>query len=74
MTAFDDLLAALVNVPRLDGAACTDDPPLFDDERRASAAVAVCNGCPALEACRAWVNNLPPSKRPHGVVAGKVSS
>lgn len=36
-------------------------------------ALQVCrNGCPALEPCRAWLDALPLSRRPAGVVAGVV--
>lgn len=30
------------------------------------------DGCPALDACRAWVGALPIAHRPRGVVAGQV--
>ena len=33
-------------------------------------AVGVCRACPALTACTQWVDALPPSARPHGIVAG----
>lgn len=29
-------------------------------------------GCPALEACRTWVQSLPAAQQPTGVVAGKL--
>ena len=42
-----------------------------DDARRE--ALRLCNNrCPALERCRAWLDALPPSRRPAGVVAGVV--
>lgn len=32
----------------------------------------LCRSCPALAACRSWVQSLPPPQRPPGVVAGQV--
>jgi hypothetical protein len=51
----------------------TGRPPSaeLDDARRD--ALRLCNdGCPALDACRAWLDALPAAHRPRGVVAGQV--
>jgi hypothetical protein len=65
--------------PELPGAVCVDPAAreIFDRvDTRATAAVAeaawVCSRCPALTACRAWVEGLPPARRPRGVVGGLV--
>jgi hypothetical protein len=29
-------------------------------------------GCPALAACESWFRSMPPSRRPSGVIAGRV--
>lgn len=43
----------------------------LDDARRD--ALRLCNHrCPALDACRAWLDALPAAQRPRGVVAGQV--
>lgn len=43
----------------------------IDDARRE--ALRLCNdGCPTLDACRAWLSALPAAQRPRGVVAGQV--
>lgn len=84
-----ELLAALAHgIPELPGARCRNHRALFDatctpagDEdtqlvalRQArKAAQAVCAACPALAQCRAWVESLPLSDRPGGVVAGELT-
>ena len=68
-------------------AACRDEWALFDatisaDRGRPLDAVklariqalAVCDSCPALGDCRTWLDSLPPSQRPAGVVAGVLST
>jgi WhiB family redox-sensing transcriptional regulator len=84
-----DLLAAILrDTPRLQGARCRTHPEVFDathpigrgacstrhhvDAR--AAAVAVCQRCPALPACRAWLESLPASQRPSGIVAGQLTT
>ena len=77
-----DLLAALAGAPALPGARCRGRPHLFDPARPAEAeasvadrhrqALALCAACPSLRRCAAWLDSLPPSKRPAGVVAGTV--
>jgi hypothetical protein len=76
------LFAAFTSAPRLDGALCRgraaefDEPPPGVDPAAAdaavTAAVTVCGACPALAACAAWVDGLPPPQRPTGVVAGRL--
>ena len=66
---------------RLPGAACAGRPELFDPAgeyeprqsviRRHEAAVRLCRfTCPALTECELWLDQLPRSQRPGGVVAG----
>lgn len=80
-TAVAALLAAVYG-PQLHGAACAGLAPTFDapgpsedteevDERN-RLALRVCASCPVLNACRDWLNSLPPRERPAGVVAGAV--
>lgn len=66
--------------PDLPGAVCVDPAAreVFDQaaDVRIAGAVAeaawACSRCPALPECRAWVQGLPPSRRPRGVVGGLV--
>ena len=83
---WSSLSGVLVGIPDLPGAACWGRWDLFDPERerepgqriedaydRHQLAVSIClNECPSLDACRSWVESLKPSKRPVGVVAGRV--
>jgi hypothetical protein len=74
------LFAALDGIPRLPGAACRDKHELFDpchadDPDRPDVeaeALALCRACPALAGCSAWFDSLPASRRPHGVIAGRI--
>lgn len=71
--------AALAGIPALPGAACrglsepfdqpVDGETAKDTAYRHQTALSICRGCPALPACTAWVESLPPSRRPGGVVA-----
>jgi hypothetical protein len=81
-----DLLADILRgVPRLAGAACVGrwpglfDPPgqgeSLDDpdvEYRHRIAIGICGGCDCISDCARWVDSLPASKRPAGVVAGRL--
>jgi WhiB family redox-sensing transcriptional regulator len=78
----------LVGIPDLEGARCKGRADLFDatigrrrvddgptrqelaDAREAT--MRICNECPALGPCRAYVEYLRPSWRALGVVAGQV--
>lgn len=81
MTPVGSLFRAL-GVPSLPGARCRGRARLFDPGRkgerteivaqRHAQATAMCHRCPSLDACRDWVDSLKPSKRPGGVVAGRV--
>jgi WhiB family redox-sensing transcriptional regulator len=69
--------AALSGVPRLDGARCEGRPELFDLDDRSDPelierAAHMCNACPVLRACAAWLDSLPPKLRPSGVVAARL--
>lgn len=59
---------------KLTGAACRDRGDLFlsEDADDQAAAVEICRTCPVLTECRRWVESLPRSQRPGGVVAGQV--
>lgn len=75
-------LLLAVGAPVLPGARCRGRSRLFDPARkgersenvaqRHAQAQQLCAGCPSLEPCAAWVESLKPSKRPGGVVAGRV--
>jgi WhiB family redox-sensing transcriptional regulator len=79
------LIAILSDTPRLPGAACRDHPDLFDATHATGqgamtlqlaqtrdAAIRICRTCPALDPCRAWLDNVIPPYRPGGVVAGRI--
>jgi len=80
---FAALLGAISAAPALPGAKCRGRPHLFDppgDREHADTvtarhrqAAALCTRCPALDRCRAWLDSLPPSRRPSGVIAGQVT-
>lgn len=75
-----ELLVA--DIPSMPEAACVGSHDLFDPaeidedrdhvDQRHTAALQLCQACPALAACREWIALLPPRKRPGGVVAGAV--
>jgi WhiB family redox-sensing transcriptional regulator len=79
-----DVFASLRGMPRLPGALCRNHSDLFDppehgvdhtDTReRLSFAIRVCCCCPALSACRRWVDSIDPKDRPPGVVAGQTEN
>ena len=88
MTAAPDWLALLERVlagaPSLPGAKCRGRAHLFNgaepDENpetvaaRHTQALGLClNSCPSLSRCEEWVNSLPKSKRPLGVIAGRLN-
>ncbi len=88
MTNWMHMAALAAEIPALPGAACKArfdlyertigehhaagrlTKPELDDARRE--ALRLCAGCPALTRCRAWLDALPMSRRPNGVVAGVV--
>jgi hypothetical protein len=78
-----ELLADLAHVPPLPQAACRGQWTLYDatvlgaaprDEVMAARRVALrlCQACPVLADCKAWVDGLPRPQRPCGVVAGRL--
>ena len=83
MNNLDALLTALAGVPALPGARCRGRSHLFDEadrdeppevvEQRHAQAVGLCRHCPALASCTEWVDGLPNSKRPPGVIAGRIN-
>lgn len=82
MTSIEGLLGALLGAPSLPGARCRGRSHLFDEaeqyepvelvEQRHAQAKLLCAGCNSLDACRKWLDSLPPSRKPLGVVAGQV--
>lgn len=77
MSAWTEVAAALAGIPDLPGAACRGRPGAFDltaaDDRDViDRATAICETCPALDRCRAWVDATPAQLRPSGVVAGQL--
>lgn len=76
------LFDALAVAPALPGAKCRGRHHLFDEPERDAdpddaeyqqqAALRLCSHCPSLVRCAEWVDSLPPSKRPPGVVGGRV--
>lgn len=74
------LLASLAAAPSLPDASCrglwdTFDPGRQEDtealHERHRTALRVCERCPELAPCRAWLDGLPKTERPLGVVAGR---
>ncbi|MGO9385763.1 MAG: hypothetical protein ACLP4W_27730 [Mycobacterium sp.] len=71
----DAILSALRAAPNLEGALCAGQWDLFDqvsDPAAVEHAIGICHQCPQLDRCRAWVDSLPPVKRPPGVTAGRL--
>jgi hypothetical protein len=71
--AWIELTAAIVRgTPKLSGALCRQWPELFDgdDEETADRAAAICQRCPALQACGEWAGGLRHNQR-NGVIAGQ---
>ncbi|BBY67560.1 hypothetical protein [Mycolicibacterium helvum] len=62
-----DLFEATVGVRPVDGRPSRDEL-----ENARSEALRLCETCPALDACEAWLDGLRPTRRPRGVVAGRV--
>ena len=63
--------------PDLPGAACVQRRDVFDEAAMPAAgeythhrAIRICDSCPALAACRAWIESLVLTERPVGVTAG----
>lgn len=79
---FAGLLDALGAAPALPGARCRGKAHLFDEAgkheapettaQRHAQAAGLCQGCTALASCAAWFDSLPRTRRPLGVVAGRV--
>lgn len=76
------LFAALAGAPSLPGARCRGRSHLFDPagdheppptvEARHNQALGLCAHCPSLDRCAAWVDSLPKTRRPEGVIAGRL--
>jgi hypothetical protein len=84
MSQLNDLLSSLAGQPTFPGCRCKFRHHLFDEaapgedpetvSQRHAQALGLCQHCPALTRCHDWYWSLPPSKRPPGVVAGRVNS
>lgn len=80
--ALADVLLSLAGSPALPGARCRGRHTLFDERgpdepaevaaQRHSQALTLCQRCPALDRCTAWIEELPPRQRPPGVVAAQL--
>lgn len=78
----DGLLGALMGAPRLPGARCIGRHQLFDPPgdheppeqvaQRHTAAKRLCQSCDALASCEQWLDSLPRTRRPPGVIAGQI--
>lgn len=81
-TTWDDFAAALSIAPAFPGARCRGRSHLFDPPasrepaevvaQRHTQAIGLCQQCPALDACKTWLNGLSTAKKPHGIVAGQI--
>lgn len=77
-----NLFDAIALAPSLPGAKCRGRHRLFDPPEPGAdpaevadaqaAALKLCAACTSLPRCAAWVESLPPTKRPDGVVGGTV--
>ena len=75
MVTLDPLLAALRGIPQLSGAKCVGQWDIFDETDNSEIvefACHLCAACPAINVCRAWFDSLPRTRRPEGVVAGRL--
>lgn len=82
-TNVDSLMLALAGAPSLQGARCRGRAHLFDEAApnekpetvaaRHAQALGICSRCPSLNPCETWFLGLTPSKRPLGVVAGRIN-
>ena len=83
MSTLDALLDAVGAAPALPGARCRGRHHLFDEARpdeapqtvdqRHAQALMLCSDCPALASCEQFFLSLKPSKRPPGVIAGRIN-
>jgi len=79
---FANTLGALIGCVALPGALCRHKAHTFDEARpdepaevveaRHAQARSLCQRCPSLDACTAWVESRPPRRRPTGIVAGRL--
>lgn len=75
------LSAILRGTPKLADAACVGRPGLWDPpgqgeslpdaEYRQGIALSICHSCDCRVECGRWIDSLPVSNRPAGVVAGR---
>ena len=79
---FIGLIGALNGIPHLPGALCKGRAADFDEQaadeddddavQRQLHALDLCRACPSLDACESWFLSLAPSKKPVGVIAGRI--
>lgn len=89
MTDVASLLDELAVAPNMPAARCAGRHELYDATIEANrtgpggaaeltaardAALAICRACPELDACGAWFDSLPRTKRPRGVCAGRINN
>ena len=75
MVTLDPLLEAMRGIPKLEGAKCSGEWAVFDETDNPEIveyACHLCASCDALAACREWFDSLPRTRRPEGVVAGRL--
>lgn len=72
----DVLLESMDGIPNLSGARCVGEWKIFDNEHGSAEleeyALNLCGSCPVRAECAEWVDSLKPSKRPKGVIAGRI--
>lgn len=78
----ENLFISLAGSVSLPGARCRNRSHLFDAAEpheepetvaaRHGQAISLCNFCPSLQKCGDWLDSLSPSRKPSGVVAGRV--
>lgn len=90
MLDWDTMRTLLESIPALSGARCKGRSDLYERtngehrmtgrltttelENARSEALSLCETCPALHPCRAFLGALPAAQRPRGVVAGQAST
>jgi WhiB family redox-sensing transcriptional regulator len=88
MPNWQTMSTLLAGIPDLHGARCKGRADLYDAtigvspvdgrptrdelEKARATALHLCVTCPALDPCRVWLDGQRPTRRPRGVVAGRV--
>lgn len=88
MNDWDSMVDQLGPIPDLPGAMCVGSSQLYDStivgapgskddenlEYARTAALRLCNRCPALQACAGWLDTIPARHQPAGVIAGRINT